>query len=158
MNPAAPDLCWVRKPNVKVGIGFNLEQQITDDFGAFLLGMYSDGQSEVYAYTSTDRSISFGILGKGTAWRRPTDTVGAGFAAGWISSQHAAYLAAGGVDGFIGDGRIRQAAESVVELFYSVNPVKSLWLTADYQHVTNPAYNADRGPVDIFGGRVHAEF
>ena len=29
---------------------------------------------------------------------------------------------------------------------------------ADYQHITNPAYNADRGPVDIFGGRLHAEF
>jgi len=28
----------------------------------------------------------------------------------------------------------------------------------DYQHLANPAYNADRGPVDFFNGRVHFEF
>jgi hypothetical protein len=31
-------------------------------------------------------------------------------------------------------------------------------LTADYQLITNPAYNADRGPVSIFSGRLHGEF
>ena len=35
---------------------------------------------------------------------------------------------------------------------------KASTLTADYQFVTNPAYNADRGPVHIFSGRMHAEF
>lgn len=35
---------------------------------------------------------------------------------------------------------------------------KSVTLTADYQLIANPAYNADRGPVSIFSGRVHAEF
>jgi hypothetical protein len=151
----APDLCWVRRPNVKVGVGLNLEQQITADLGAFLQAMYSDGHTEVYAYTSTDRSLMGGLLAKGTPWHRPTDTAGVAAGVGWISAEHAAYLGMGGVDGFIGDGRIHQAPESTVELFYSVNPVRSLWITADYQHVTNPAYNADRGPVEILGGRVH---
>ena len=32
-----------------------------------------------------------------------------------------------------------------------------LWLSADYQHVIHPAYNADRGPVDIGGARLHVE-
>jgi len=31
-------------------------------------------------------------------------------------------------------------------------------VSADFQYVVNPAYNADRGPVSIFGLRVHAEF
>jgi high affinity Mn2+ porin len=31
-------------------------------------------------------------------------------------------------------------------------------VTADYQFVVNPAYNRDRGPVSIFGLRLHAEF
>ena len=35
---------------------------------------------------------------------------------------------------------------------------KQITLTADYQFVTNPAYNADRGPVHIFSGRLHGEF
>jgi hypothetical protein len=64
----------------------------------------------------------------------------------------------GGVDGFIGDGTIRPAAESVLEAFYSFNVLSSAWVSLDYQHITNPAFNADRGPVDVFGGRVHAEF
>src|SRR5258708_21742130 len=32
-NANAPDLCHVRKPNDKVGVGINLEQHITDDTG-----------------------------------------------------------------------------------------------------------------------------
>jgi len=76
----------------------------------------------------------------------------------WISSIHAQYLAMGGVDGFIGDGHLRQAAEGVVEGYYSVNLLKAIWLTADYQFLWNPGYNADRGSTNIFGGRVHAEF
>ena len=157
-NTGAPDLCWVRRPNVKVGIGLNLEQYLTDDLAVFLRGMVSDGQTEVYAYTSTDRSLSFGALAKGEMWHRPFDLAGVGFGLGWISQAHIDYLRLGGVDGFIGDGFIRPGAESVLDVFYSFNLFKALWLTADYQHITNPAFNRDRGPVDIFAGRVHAEF
>lgn len=32
-NAGTPDLCWARKPNDKVGIGINLEQQVLDDVG-----------------------------------------------------------------------------------------------------------------------------
>jgi len=31
-------------------------------------------------------------------------------------------------------------------------------LTFDYQYLANPAYNADRGPVNIYNTRVHFEF
>jgi hypothetical protein len=157
-NVTAPDLCWVRKLNTKLGIGINAEQHVTADIGVFLRAMYSDGQSEVDAFNSADRDLSFGAVAKGAAWHRPFDVVGLGFAAAWISSIHAQYLALGGVDGFVGDGHLRQAAENVVDVFYSFNLLKFAWLTADYQHVWNPGFNADRGPVDIVGGRVHAEF
>ncbi|MGO9834139.1 MAG: carbohydrate porin [Polyangiaceae bacterium] len=157
-NAAAPDLCWVRKPNVKVGIGVNLEQHITDDIGVFFRGMYSDGQSEVDAFNSADRSLSFGSVGKGSAWHRPFDVTGVGFAMSWISQVHAQYLAMGGVDNFIGDGHLNQAAEGVVDVFYSLNLFKAIWLSADYQYLWNPGFNADRGPVNIFGVRIHGEF
>ena len=157
-NATAPDLCWARKPNVKVGIGLNLEQHLTDDLGVFFRGMISDGQTEVYAFTSTDRSVAFGALAKGVAWGRPLDVTGIGVGLGWISQAHADYLRLGGIDGFIGDGSIRKATESVLEAFYSVNVAKAFWLSVDYQHITNPAFNADRGPVDVFGARFHAEF
>jgi hypothetical protein len=115
-NTTAPDLCWARKPNDKLGIGINVEQHVLDDIGVFFRGMYSDGQTEVFAYTSTDRSLSAGVLAGGTVWHRPTDSAGVGFGMGWISNEHAAYLGLGGVDGFIGDGRIHQAPESVLEV------------------------------------------
>jgi high affinity Mn2+ porin len=35
---------------------------------------------------------------------------------------------------------------------------KGVILTFDYQFLANPAHNADRGPVSVFSGRVHAEF
>ncbi len=157
-NPNAPDLCWVRKPNVKLGIGLSVEQHFTEDIGVFARGMFSDGQSEVDAFNAADRSFSVGAVAKGSAWKRSFDVTGVGFGMSWISSIHAQYLAMGGVDGFLGDGNLRQAAEGVVEGFYSVNLLDAIWVTADYQFLWNPGYNADRGPVNIFGGRVHAEF
>ena len=63
-NANAPDLCQVRRPNVKVGIGGFFEQYVAKDIGVFSRAMYSDGKSEVDAYTSTDRSVSAGMLAK----------------------------------------------------------------------------------------------
>ena len=157
-NALAPDLCWVRRPHIKLGIGIDLEQSLGAGFGAFFRGMYSDGRTEVVAYNPADRSIALGVLGKGARWRRPFDLVGAGFGMSWISAAHARYLGLGGVDGFIGDGAIRQAPEGIAEIFYSFNVARAIWLSADFQHLWNPAFNADRGPVEIVGTRVHAEF
>ncbi len=157
-NAGAPDLCWVRKPQVKLGIGVSLEQHFTDDLGVFFRAMYSDGKTEVDAFNSADRSMAFGVAGKGSLWHRPFDVTGIGFGMNWISDSHAQYLAMGGEDGFVGDGALNRAPESVFDVFYSVNLVKAIWLTADYQHIWNPGFNSDRGPVNVLGGRVHAEF
>jgi high affinity Mn2+ porin len=157
-NASAPDLCWVREPSVKVGIGLFGEQYIAHDIGVFARAMVSDGRTEVDAYTSTDRSASFGALAKGSRWSRPADVAGVGVNLGWISPAHAEYLRLGGIDGFIGDGSIKPGVESTLDLFYSVNLRRSLWLSGDYQHVINPAFNADRGPVNILSARIHVEF
>ncbi len=157
-NAGAPDLCWARKSNIKMGIGINMEQAITEDIGLFFRGMYSDGKTEVYSYVPADRSLSFGTAIKGMRWGREKDSVGLGYAQSWISSQHVDYLNMGGVDGFIGDGKINYKPEQVVDIYYQWHVVKSAWLTFDYQYLANPAYNADRGPVNIYNTRVHFEF
>jgi carbohydrate-selective porin OprB len=157
-NSGAPDLCWARKANVKIGIGINMEQQLTDNIGVFFRGMVSDGKTEVDSYSSSDRSLSLGALINGTLWNRTQDDIGIGFASSWLSASHVDYLNRGGIDGFIGDGKINYKPEQVVDIFYKLNLIGSAWLTADYQHITSPAYNADRGPVDIFGLRAHFEF
>lgn len=157
-NSTAPDLCWARKANVKMGIGINWEQSLTDSIGLFLRAMYADGKTEVYSYTSSDRSLSFGTLITGKSWGRQQDVLGLAYASSWLSNSHVQYLNMGGVDGFIGDGKISYAAEQVVDLYYKYQPFKSVWLTADYQHIANPANNADRGPVNVYGLRAHFEF
>jgi hypothetical protein len=158
-NFTAPDLCWVRKANDKWGIGINIEQYVAKDIGLFVRAMYSDGASEVDAFNSADRDLSFGSVAKGTLWHRPFDVAGIGLGLSWISDVHAKYLAMGGIDGFVGDGHLRQAEEGVLDLFYSVNLFKAIWLAADYQVLWNPGFNADRrGPVNILGAKVHAEF
>ena len=157
-NRTAPDLCWARKPNTKLGIGAFAEQYLYKDIGVYGRGMYADGKTEVDAYTSTDRSATIGVLAKGSTWSRPLDVAGGGYNAGWISGPHAQYLAMGGIDGFVGDGHLRQASERALDAFYSVNLRKALWLAGDYQRISNPGFNADRGPVDILSVKVHGEF
>ncbi len=158
-NATAPDLCWVRKDNVKVGVGIALEQFVAKDIGVFLRAMWSDGESEVVAFNAADRSLSFGAVARGSPWGRPFDVTGIGLGLSWISASHARYLAMGGIDGFIGDGALRQATEGVFEIFYSVNFFRAIWLAGDVQLIWNPAYNADRGgPVTVLGAKVHAEF
>jgi hypothetical protein len=158
-NANAPDLCWVRKPDTKIGAGIFAQQYIARDIGVFGRALISDGKSEVDAYTSTDRSAQAGLLAKGTSWSRPLDVTGVGINFGWISSSHAEYLSLGGIDGFIGDGAITPGSETALDMFYSVNlGKKPFWVTGDYQHIVNPAFNKDRGPVNVFGVRIHAEF
>ncbi|MHB8417649.1 MAG: carbohydrate porin [Myxococcales bacterium] len=157
-NATAPDLCWVRKPDDKWGIGLYVEQYLTRDIGLFARGMYSDGQTEVDAYTSADSSLTLGVLGKGSLWHRPADVTGIGGNLSWVSPEHARYLAMGGIDGFIGDGSLTAAPESSLDVFYSANVLSSVWLGADYQFIANPGMNADRGPLSVLGARVHVEF
>ena len=157
-NFSAPDLCWVRKPNQKLGIGINVEQFVAKNVGIFFRGMYSDGKTEVDAFDPADRSLSVGAVAKGALWKRPFDVTGVGFGMAWISKVHAQYLVMGGIDGFIGDGNLRQGAEGVFEMFYSVNLLTAIWLAADYQFLWGPGFNTDRGPVNIIGAKVHAEF
>ncbi len=158
-NFRAPDFCWVRRPQAKVGVGVNAEQTIANGIGVFARAMYSDGRTEVDAFDSADRDLSFGVVAKGKLWRRPLDVTGVGVALTWISDAHARYLARGGIDAFVGDGRLdRPSAEELFEVFYSVNLFKAIWLAADYQFLANPAYNRDRGSEHVLSGRVHAEF
>ena len=148
----------VRKTNVKVGIGVNAEQSITPSIGVFFRAMHSDGQTEVEAYDSADRSASVGTAVKGRLWGQRLDSAGLGFGTSWISAIHGHYLKKGGVDGFIGDGALTQAHENMTEIFYSRHIARSIYLSFDYQHVWHPGYNAVRGPVNLFGGKFHVEF
>ena len=154
-----PDINAVRTgERIKSGFGINLEQALTPDAGVFARASFADGKTETYAYTEIDRSISGGMLVKGGAWGRAQDTVGAALARNGLSPEHRNYLAAGGLGFFIGDGRLNYREEAILETFYNLNIVKRFWISFDFQHIRNPAYNADRGPVKVGSIRLHTEF
>lgn len=142
----------------KSGIGINTEQALRDDLGVFFKGMWSDGQTETLAFTEIDRSLALGTSIKGLRWSRENDTVGLALMRHFLSPERRTYLTLGGLSYFIGDGALNYRTEDIFEGYYSYAASKHIWLTLDYQRINHPAYNADRGPVDIYSGRFHAEF
>ena len=114
--------------------------------------------TETHAFTEADGSLSTGILVNGTAWKRPEDSIGVAYMRSTLSADRKAFLAAGGTSFFIGDGALNYRPETILETFYSVAIRKGVWITADYQRIQNPAYNADRGPVNVIAFRFHTEF
>jgi carbohydrate-selective porin OprB len=120
--------------------------------------MKTDGRTETYAFTEVDNSFSGGLLIKGGQWSRPEDSIGLSFMQNQLSSYRRKYLEGGGISFFIGDGSMSYKPENIAECFYSFGVYKNTWLTADYQRISNPAYNASRGPVSVYAFRLHAEF
>lgn len=158
-NPALNlDIAQTRKGRTKYGYVFNVEQAVSDDIGLFARWSWNDGKTEIMAFTDIDASLSLGASLKGTSWGRPDDTIGIGAAVNALSRDHRDFLAAGGLGPLIGDGRLNYREESIIEAYYALALTKHVTLTADYQFVQNPAYNADRGPVSIFSGRLRGEF
>lgn len=149
----------VRGPvKTKYGIGLNLEQALNDDAGVFLRAMKADGRTETYAFTEVDQSLSTGVLLQGRAWGRARDSAGLAYARNGLSKDRRRFLEAGGISYFIGDGALRYRPETILEAFYSLGVGPGVWLTGGYQRIANPAYNADRGPVNVYALRLHAEF
>jgi len=142
----------------KFGFGISSDWQVQDNVGLFVRTGWSDGNNETWAFTEIDRSLSFGTVIKGTVWKRPNDESGLAFAISGLSEPHKNYLHAGGYGFIIGDGDLNYANEIVGELYYGMSFFKNIVkLTGFYQLYMNPAYNADRGPVNIFSLRLHIE-
>jgi high affinity Mn2+ porin len=154
-----PDALYAVRTGVKTkyGLGVNIEQEISDSTGFFMRTMKADGRTETYAFTEADASFSSGFLVKGDQWQRHGDTVGLSLMRNAISADRRRFLEAGGISFFIGDGKLNYRPEDIVEGFYSLSLGKDYWLTADYQRIQNPAYNADRGPIDVYALRFHLE-
>lgn len=159
-NPKAPNVDSTQTyGRHKYGFGINADQYLTKDFGVFAKASYNDGQTETWFFTEIDRSITFGGVLKGTQWKRGDDEIGLAFIGNGLSAPHRTYLADGGYGFLIGDGKLNYAPEMIAELYYKINAFqKKFFITPDYQFIINPAYNKDRGPVNVFSLRAHVEF
>ncbi|HWY31250.1 MAG TPA: carbohydrate porin [Candidatus Acidoferrum sp.] len=142
----------------KYGFGLNWEQEITSNVGVFSRLGWCDGQEETWTFTDVDYSASLGVSVKGQSWHRPEDTFGlAGIVSG-ASSANRAFLQAGGEDMLDGDGALNYGWEKALETYYDFAVWQTVHFTLDYQFIVNPAFNRDRGPVSVFGARLHWEF
>lgn len=156
---AAPDITATRRIGaVKYGFGLNVEQEIAKDIGLFGRLGWNDGKTESFAFTPIDRMAQAGISIAGGRWRRPNDTAATALTISGISDIHRQYLQNGGFDFLLGDGTLRYGRETVSETYYSARLIPQFFATLDLQHINNPAYNRDRGPVWAATLRLHMEF
>jgi len=147
-----------KRGNNKFGCGLNIDHTFSEYIGMFFRASINDGRNETWAFTEIDRAISIGVQINGQKWKRNTDKIGLALLANGISKDHRNYLAAGGYGFIIGDGALNYKPEMIAELYYSFTVLHSPFtLSPDYQCIFNPGYNKDRGPVNAFGLRVHAE-
>src|SRR3569832_281445 len=155
---AGPDTALVRQYASRPGGVVNLEQQVTDDLGAFARLSFNDGSKEAYEFTEINRSAALGLSLKGMSWGRKDDTVGFAGVNNVLSESERAYFADGGLGILIGDGLLQHYGdERILESYYDAAITGWLSLSADYQFIDNPAYNPDRGPASVFAGRLHAQ-
>jgi high affinity Mn2+ porin len=135
-----------------------MEQELTKNIGVFARLGWSDGKTESFAFTAIDRLATGGISITGERWHRPFDTVATELTVSGLAGVHALYLARGGDDFLIGDGRLQYGPEYISESYYSARLFPGFFASFDLQHVANPAYNQQRGPVWIYSVRLHMEF
>jgi len=83
--------------------------------------------------------------------------VGVALVVNGLSPVHRRYLEAGGQSSGLGDGRLTYGSERVIETYYNAAVWRGLSLTVAYQFVAQPGFNRDRGPVSVFGVRIHIE-
>jgi high affinity Mn2+ porin len=154
----APDPGRVRQYKSRPGGYLNLEQEVAEGVGVFGRLGWDDGSVESYEYTDIDRTAQAGVSVSGARWGRKGDTLGAAVVVNQLSVAGQRYLNAGGLGILVGDGRLPHPGdERIVEAYYAVGLGKGVTLTFDNQVVGNPAYNRDRGPVDVLSLRLHLE-
>ena len=154
-----------RQGTVKYGFGFNAEQELPRDIRFFLRLGWDEGQHESFAYTEVNSTVAAGADWAGATWHRPLDKLGVAVVSDGISAAHQAYLRDGGLGFLLGDnpdypagGALNYGRENIIESYYTYHAWRGLYLAADVQHIWNPGYNRDRGPVLVPSARLHLEF
>ena len=142
----------------KYGFGINLEQNLTRYLTAFGRFGWDNGKTESFAYTEVDQTFAEGLGASGAWWHRKQDRAGLAFVSNAIKKDHQTYLADGGLGFLLGDGRLNYDRENILETYYTVHVWRGIYLAPGLQHINNPGYNRDRGPVLVPSFRAHIEF
>ena len=158
-NHATPDITnhpW--HITRKYGFGVNLEQSLTRNLTAFARFGWDNGKTESFAYTEVDQTFAEGLGANGAWWHRKGDRAGIAFISNAIKKDHQTYLAGGGLGFLLGDGKLNYGRENILETYYTVHVWRGIYLGPGLQHINDPGYNRDRGPVLVPSFRAHVEF
>lgn len=153
-----PDVSDLRLKRAKLGVSLSLAQQVAPNVGFFIRAGLMDGRYETISYADVDRTVAGGFVFSGKLWERPDDEIGLAAAIGGLTKDRQTYFALGGLSIDIGDGAMTYGSEKNIEAFYRWSVADWLEATVDYQLLVNPAYNQDRGPVNLFAVRTRAKF
>jgi carbohydrate-selective porin OprB len=147
-----------RQGRVKYGAGANVEYTTDAGLRAFGRVGWNSGDTESFAYTEVNDTLSIGADLGGSRWRRAGDRVGVAFVSNGLSAGHRAYLHAGGLGFLLGDGTLTYGREAIVESYYTAHVWRGLFGSIGGQLIDHPGYNRDRGPVAVASARVHVDF
>ncbi|MGA6983336.1 MAG: carbohydrate porin [Candidatus Sulfotelmatobacter sp.] len=142
----------------KYGFGANLEQNLSRYVAAFARFGWDNGKTESFAYTEVDQTFVEGVGANGEWWHRKFDRAGVAFVSNAIKKDHQNYLADGGLGFLLGDGGLTYGRENIVETYYTAHVWRGIYVAPGVQHINNPGYNRDRGPVLVPTFRAHVEF
>jgi high affinity Mn2+ porin len=143
---------------IKYGFLVNFEQPLNGSVGVFGRWGWNEGKHESYAYTEDDETFLLGLVSTGAAWNRRFDRLGFAFVSNGISHDHQRYLGLGGLGFVLGDGRLNYGRENIEEGFYTLHLWRGIYPAVGLQHIDDPGYNRDRGPVLVPTLRLHVEF
>lgn len=150
-----PAVSAVRVPASEYGFALNGQQAVGPDLGLFARAGWNNGVEESYSYTEVNNTLEAGAQMAGALWRRRADHAGFAFITNGISSAHQAYLAAGGLGFQLGDGGLSYGRERIEEFYYNLHLWRGIAVAPDVQFFKNPGYNRARGPVVVYGVRLH---
>jgi len=143
---------------LKYGVGYNTEQEVTENLRVFGRFGWNEGQHESFAYTEVDQTVLAGADYIGTRWHRPADKIGLAVVSNAIKADHQEYLKLGGLGFLLGDGKLNYGRENIVEGYYNYHAWRGMFYALDVQHIVDPGYNRDRGPVWVGSLRAHIDF
>ena len=142
----------------KYGFAINVEQNLTRNLTAFGRFGWNNDKTESFAFTEVGQTFAGGLGANGALWHRRFDRAGVALVSNAISKDHQTYLADGGYGFLLGDGALNYGRENIVESYYTAHVWGGIYVAPGLQHINNPGYNRDRGPVLVPSFRLHLEF
>ena len=136
-----------------------LEQNLARNLTAFARFGWDNGKTESFAYTEVDQTFAEGIGANGAWWHRKQDRAGMAFVT-QRNQEGSPELSAPPEDWAFcwATATLNYGRENIFETYYTVHVWRGIYLAPGVQHINNPGYNRDRGPVVVPTFRAHVEF